>query len=182
MKVAKLKKVKEEKQKPIVEEQYSIKKMIIIILILCLVFAVFYFITTLVVKNNKNDETTNQIVEIDSNKITVGQLLNRNEKEYYVLATKQSLYPSLNTEMDYKELYNNYISSYEELENPLPIYRIDLDDVLNKNYWSEELNITDNLTELKLNDEVLFKIEDKKIEKHYVGSSEILKALKDLSN
>lgn len=182
VKVAKLKKIEEKQPKQKIEEKYSLKNMIIIIMITCIVLTIFYFITLLVVKNNKPIDKENSIVEIDSNKITMGQLLDRKEKEYYVLAIKESLHLSLNTNMNYSELYNNYISSYEQTENSLPIYKIDLDDALNKNYFSEETNITNNLTKLKINNEVLFKIKNNKIEKHYLGSSEILKELKNLSN
>lgn len=177
MKVAKLKKVEEKKQNQVIEEQYSLKKMIIIILVICIVFAIFYFITTLVVKNNKNEETNNEIVEIDSNKITLGQILDRNEEEYYVLATKESLHLSLDENIDYKNLYDNYISNYKQTENALTVYRVDLDDALNKNYFGEELNITEDLSKIKLNDEVLFKIKNNKIDKYYVGNSKILKTL-----
>jgi len=42
------------------------------------------------------------------------------------------------------------------------------------------LNISNEISELKLNDETLFKIKNGKIEEYFVGSKEILKALSTL--
>ena len=51
---------------------------------------------------------------------------------------------------------------------------------INKTYIGNELNITNNINEIKLNDDVLFKIKDNKIEKYFVGSKEIIKELSNL--
>ena len=51
---------------------------------------------------------------------------------------------------------------------------------MNKAYISDKNNITDDLSELRVNDEVLFKIKDKKIVEFYIGSKDILSALKKL--
>ena len=174
MKKAKLaRNSKKQEEKEI--ETYSIKQLLTIILIVLLVFVVFYIITTFVVKplsSSNNDTTT----VIDSDKITFNNLLNRKESEYYVLATKASLYNSYGSKVNYIEMYERYISDYS---GDLKFYRIDLDDALNKNYIGDE-NITDDLSKLKVNDEVLFKISDGKIENYYVGSQSIVKALSSL--
>lgn len=171
MKVAKIKnnKTKEEK---VVQEQYSIKQMIIISIILVVIFCLFYFITTLVVKpvDNNNQQQT----QIDDNLITINQLLDRKENEYYVLATKNSMYP---TSVNYDEIYNNYIKKYSSKEKTLTVYKVNLDDALNKNYIGEELKIKEDLSDMVLNNEVLFKIKEGKIEKYYVGNSEIIEKL-----
>ena len=67
--------------------------------------------------------------------------------------------------------------------NSQEIYRqtiIELDNALNKKYYSEDSNITNDLLELKLNDEVLFKIKDGKIEKTYEGKDKIIEKLSKL--
>lgn len=175
MKVAKIRK-KEQKRESLPTESYSIKTLLKILLIIIMVFGIFYFITTFLVKENVV-ETNDPVSVIDSTKIIVSQLLNRSEKEYYVLATKKNLYESGHIETNYLELYKKYISKYTEKDNSLPIYYIDLDNALNKKYFGNELNLTDDISELKLNDEVLFKIKEGKIEKTYVGKSKILDKL-----
>ena len=183
MKKAKLNKIKEKEKTVNEANEYSISKLIKIIIVIAIVFGVFYLITTLVVKPDNTPEE-NSIVDIDYDKITVGQLLDRPENEYYVLATMKSLYAndSLGTSIKYNELYNDYISRYNELENHLNVYNIDLDDAINKEYISDDLNISDDLSSIKLNEEVLFKVKEGKIDQYYVGSSEIIDALSNLNN
>ena len=106
-------------------------------------------------------------------KITLNNLLNRKSDEYYVLATKQSENPQAN----YTQLYNNYINAYKTKENALPFYNVDLSDAINKNYLSNKLNITNEITELKLNDEILFRIKNGEIKEYFVGKTKILDAL-----
>lgn len=183
MKVAKIKKDNREKDKKAVNsnETYSMKSMIKILLILVCIFVVFYFITTLLVKNKQTEEDSNNIVEIDSSKITLNNLLNRKEEEYYVLVTKESLYEIdgyINT--NYTSIYNSYISDYSSKDGALAFYTVDLDDALNKKYVSDNLNISDDLESLELNDEVLFKIKNGKIKSYYVGNSKIIEKLSSI--
>lgn len=177
MKAAKIRNNKKNKEIKVVEEEYSLKKMLIIVLVLVVTFVIFYLITTIIVKPTDENNSTNSITEIDSSKILLNQLLDRKEEEYYVLATKESLYVS---ESSYSDIYDMYINDYSTNEDALSFYRIDLDDALNKNYISEELNISDNLEDLKINNEVLFKIKDGKIKKYYIGNSEIVEFLSEL--
>ena len=178
MKVAKIKK-SSVKEQPVLEETYSIKSMIKILIILLLIFTLFYFVTTFLVKDRKI-EGDNSTAVIDTSKITLSQLLSQKEKEYYVITTKKSLYDSSYIETNYIGLYNEYINKYSQDEESLKFYYVDLDDALNKKYLSTELNITKEISELKLNDEVLFKIKNNKIEKTYVGKEKIIDKLSRL--
>jgi len=180
MKVAKKKLQKKEEIKEVVES-YTIKNMIAIVISICIVFAIFYVITTFVVKdNNKIQNNSNNVAVIDSTKIVLSQLLNRKEKEYYVIATKNNISDNSYIDSNYLSLYNNYINDYKAKENSIPFYYVNLDDALNKNYLSSELKITNEIKELRLNDEVLFKIKEGKIEESFVGSDNILKYLSSL--
>lgn len=180
MKVAKIKK-QTKKQDINSVETYSLKSMIKILVALLVIFGIFYFITVLLVDNRKSEKDNNNDVSvIDSSKIILSQLLNRKEEEYYVIATKESLYKSSYIKTNYVEFYNNYINSYKQQENSLAFYYVDLDNALNKTFLSEELNISNKLDQLKLNDEVLFKIKNGKIKKYYVGKDEILDELSKL--
>ncbi len=176
MKVAKLKEQKKEiKQKDIlVQDEYSIKKILITLGIVLLVFVAFYFITMLVIKpSTSSKEKYDYPVEFNFDLITINHLLDRKESEYYVLASKSD------SKVNYNEIYNNYLSKYKTEEDSFKIYKVDLSDSFNNNYIGET-NITDNLSELKINEDVLFKIKDGKIEQYFVGSSNILATLSEL--
>lgn len=181
MKKAKLEKKKEENQKEI-EIQYSIKSMIKIVIALILIFVLFYVLTVFVIDNKKVEEDVKNHAVIDSEKITLSQILSQKENEYYVLATKESMYKkAAGMKANYIELYDSYILKYQQSEDePLKFYRVDLDSAFNKSYLSDKSNITDNLSELKISDEVLIKIKNKKIDKYYIGHSLIASELSKL--
>ena len=175
MKKAKL--VKNNKKQEIIEkDSYSLKSFLLIILVLVIILGIFYFITTLVVKPVNPTDNDNGVTIIDETKITLNNLLNRKEKEYYVLATKENN----NTQTNYQTLYNNYINEYKKQEGVLTFYNVNLDDALNKGYISDKLNISNDLSELKVNDDILFKIKDNKIEEYFAGSKNIHKQLSTL--
>ena len=177
MKVAKIKNQKENKKEVMEKDSYSVMSMLKIILVVLITFIAFYLITYFVIKNDTPNNTTNYNTQIDSSKIVFNNLLNRSEDEYYVLAYKSK---RENEKVDYKSLYDNYINSYKSKEDALKFYMIDIDDAFNKAFISDELNISDNLEELKINDEVLFKISNGSIENSYVGSEEILNKLSEI--
>lgn len=183
MKKAKLKKVNTKSEKEIIKDEYTLKKLIIIVVILTITFGAFYFITLLVVdKSDNKNNNGNSTSVIDSTKITLFQLLDRRENEYYVLATKNSMYKNMpSTNINYSNIYNDYIKRYKNNnEYAITFYYVDLDDALNKNFIGEETTIGEDLTDLKLNNEVLFKIVDGKIESYSVGSQEIIDVLSNL--
>ena len=178
MKTARIRK-KEKKETKVIEQEYSIKSMVKIILTISIVFCSFYLITKLFVKPSSETETTPSVV--DNTKITMNQLLNRKQDEYYVLATKSSLYnKSSYQNTNYVEIYNSYINKYMEQEDSLNFYYIDLDNALNKTYFGEKMNITEDISKMVLNDEVLFKIKSGKIEKTYNGKDKIIDKLSRL--
>lgn len=175
MKKAKLNKQTKKEQKHIEKDTYSFKNLILIILIIIVILGVFYGITTLFVKPVyiPKDEV---VSEINSEKISLNNLLNRKEKEYYVLATKKSD----NEKVDYIKLYNNYIDKYSKQDQAITFYSVNLDDIINKSYVGKELKISNEISEIKLNDEVLFKIKNNTVEEYFVGSKKILDELNNL--
>ena len=176
MKVAKIKKQKNKKVEPVVEK-YSVQTMLKLILVILITFIAFYLITYFVVRDKKGETVVNEVTEIDTSVITFNGLLNRKEAEYYVLAYDSDID---NDKTDYISLYKNYINNYKSEGDALSFYTIDIRDAFNKSFISEEMNISDNLEELKVNDEVLFKIKDGKIEKTYVGNENIIDKLSRL--
>lgn len=180
MKKAKL--IKKTEKEKIIENEYSLKAMIKTIIILLIVFGLFYLITYFVV-NKENKVVSNETpAVIDNEKITVSNLFSQKEDEYYVIATKKSMYEKAATkyEPNYIEMYDNYISKYQQQDDSLKVYKVDLDSAFNKNYLSDKTNISNDLQELKIGNEVLIKISNKKIKEYYVGHSDIIDALKSL--
>lgn len=173
MRVAKIKKT-EKKKKEVMEESYTLKDMLLIVLLVLIAFIIFYFITYFVVKKDVDTTETSSNVEIDETKITFNNLLNRKEDTYYVLAYRSNVE---NTQTNFKNIYDSYISTYKYTANSLPFYYIDIDDAFNKSFIGEELNISEDLSSLKINDEALFKISNGKIEESFVGREEILNKL-----
>ena len=84
MKKAKLIKTDKKEEKQIEKDTYSLKSLLSIIEIITIILGIFYFITTLVVHPVEENEVNNAITEIDSTKITLNNLLNRKESEYYI--------------------------------------------------------------------------------------------------
>jgi len=180
MKAARIRNNKKQKKEIIPNEEYSFKNMLIIVIIIVVVFFIFYFITALVLnKPEKKEEERELPVILDSSKITLNNLLNRKEDEYFVLATKKN--ESVYQDVDYSEIYASHIKNYNNFGITIHnFYYVDLNDALNKNYIGDKVNITDDLEKLKVNDDVLFKIKNKKIEASYVGNKKIIEALTNL--
>lgn len=169
-----IKKRVQKKQPVITTDSFQFRNMIIIVAIIIITFVLFYFITGRLIKDADETNVENKVsTEIQKEKILVGQMFNRSDKEYYVLAYKQ--------DDKFIDLYETYISKYNSDENNLIFYKIDLDEGLNKKYLSEKLNISNNLNELKINDTILFKIVDGKVDSYYVGNNKIIEYLKEIN-
>lgn len=186
MKAAKLRKndYLNKKEEIIEEEPYSVKGLIKVFAIILIIFGIFYGITYFVVKNKAAEINDEEYTVIDSEKITVANILKQKPEEYYVLLTKESLYTTNRInglESNYVKLYEQAINSYKQNnDEALNVYKANLDDAINQNFIGEETNITSDLKELKFADEALIKIKNKKIKKYYVGHKEVLNALQEL--
>ncbi len=159
--------------------EYSFKNLMTILITIVVIFGIFYFITTLVVKPIKESyvpDMNDDEFEFKFDSITLNHLLDRKEKEYYVIATKSYQ----GSKADYKVIFNEYIDKYLDEDDAKPFYSVNLSDTFNSEYMSDSVNISNNLTKLKLNDNTLFKIKNGKIDKYYVGNKAILDALSSL--
>lgn len=154
------------------ENSYTSKNLIIVITIISVVLIGFYFITKIVISNQKEEKYVSESV-IKSDVIIFGQMLNRSENEYYVLA--------YNDKSNLKNIYNNYIKTYSQKDDSLKVYKININDEFNKKFIANKNNITDDINSLTIKDEVLFKIKEGKIESYKIGSSEISTTLKEIS-
>ena len=152
-------------------DSFSMKKLLIILIIMAAIFTGFYFLTKYVLENKTDNNTQQSVIQKD--KIIFGQMFNRSEEEYYVIAYYDS--------KQAKNLYNRYIADYEKKSDHLKVYEINLDESFNKSFISNSENIVNNIDELKVVDETLFKIKNKTVELHKTGSTEINNYLKEIS-
>ena len=154
------------------ESSFSIKNLFIILAIMATIFVGFYFITEYVLEN-KTDSREIQESVIQRDKIIFGQLFNRSESEYYVIAYRD--------DSKAKSLYDKYITDYKKKENHLKVYEINLNESFNKDFIAATENIVNDVENFKVSDETLLKIKDKKVEVHKTGSNEINAYLKEIS-
>ncbi len=163
------------KRKYVTEEQKEIKKFIYVLLgVILIVIGIYFFTKAFVTKDLfKDTDIPYQTGSVNDSVLIVGTLLNRPEKEYYVIA-----YSSTDTNMAY---YNSMMSKYMEEEDAQKIYFLDLDNALNKEYVAEEeSNASKTFTkieDLKLGNLTLLKIKNGKVNKMLLGEEEIKKEL-----
>ena len=107
--------------------------------------------------------------EISHEFISIGTVFNRDLDTYYVLFD--------NYKSDYtKDAYINYLVDYEVKEK---VYKVDMNDLNNSKYSSEEANTkAQKVEDLKINDITLIKISKGKNVKYVTGSENIEEFLK----
>ena len=172
---------KEEKKKNIpkyeTSEQEEMKKFIIVILIVSICVGLVYLITrAFVTKDLFNNKTETQEktenVEINYDVAIMGEILNRPYDEYYVI-----IFDSKGTQA---ADMTNLISKYNSEEKHLHIYRVDLSNELNKEYYDKE-NVSQKFTslkEFKVGDTTLLKVKNSKVELLISDYSKMEKELK----
>lgn len=156
----------------------EVTKLVEIILVILVIFAAFYLITYWVdhskkkTTNNKTENTQDTVIQYDE--ILVGNILNQNKSEYYVLVM---------TEKDKTEkTFSTYTTNYTAKEGSLRLYTANLDDIFNKTYKGEESKLdSENIDDLKVKENTLLKIADHKIVESIEGTSNIQKKLTELA-
>lgn len=103
--------------------------------------------------------------EIQSTKILCGSILNRKDTEYYVLAYEMA--------EDNAVLYNSILEKYNNSQNKFPIYTLDLSNSRNNICLGDTLNITNDITKLKLTVPTLLKVSNKQIVSSKVSYDDI---------
>lgn len=145
------------KDKSISTEENNIKTFLISVIIILGCLGIVYLFTLLAQKKGLFDEGYNKpetkTPSISYTNITSGTVFDRDEDEYYVLFidTKDSSYIYI----------SSIIAKYEENDDYLPIYIVDLNDSFNKNIIGEEDNEdASDSSELSIKDYALMKVED----------------------
>lgn len=164
-----MKKIKDTKKKnkknEVVEEEISVKKVLIVSLILLAIFLAFYGLTAGVLNVRKDGDKKYNGISSSSNDILVSNLLKQKEDLYYVIAIKD----------DYKDSYELYTKKLDGF------YNIDLNNALNKNIIGDEINISEDPRDIKINDTTLFVIENKEIKEYFVGHDDVVNKLKTIA-
>lgn len=146
----------------------EIKTLIIIIAIIIVLVVGVYFLTeaSLKKKNNSKEDS----VEISYSEILIGTAFDMPEKKYYVLAYK--------FDSDDASIYEKLYDKYNEKDDSITIYKIDLSKGFNSKALSEESNKkpTDS-TSLKINENALILIKDGKVSKYIETLKDIKEAL-----
>lgn len=158
-------------------EKNELKSLILIIIIVSLIFLVFYGITLLTNKKTTNGTSFEvQSETIQYNEILVGQVLNRNEKEYYVLLKNEN--------NSYNDLYIYYLNNYTSKNNNKKYYTVDLNNEFNSLYVSEtETNVnTKKFFSSTFSDTTLLLIKNKKVNKVYDTDEEIVNILSKINS
>ena len=157
-------------------ENDEIIRMIKVFAIVVLALVSFYFIFAIyngeISFGSKEEEKSE--VEIQNVKILAGSTFNRIDSEYYVLF--------YDFEGDYAANCLAIYNLYNQKENNLKMYIVDLNDSFNKKYVvdSNSLVNVNNIDELKVIDASLIKVKNGKAEFVISGNEEISNYLETL--
>ncbi len=164
------------KEKFETEEQKEIKKFIMVLVgLIIIIIGIYFFTRAFVTKDLFKDKTsekeyTTGVINYDV--AIVGNMLNKPQAEYYVLA-----YNSENTQSGY---YQTIASKYKSNEKALKVYTLDLNNALNKSYVGTEEDKSTKFTsleELKFGEVTLMKIKNGKVSKFITNIDNIKKEL-----
>ena len=101
------------------------------------------------------ENNINYTAEVQTEKITCGSILNRSDEEYLVIAYEM--------DEDSASLYQSLISKYNDSKRKITLYQLDLSNSRNNICLADNLNITNDITTLKLVVPTLLKIKNGKI-------------------
>ena len=107
--------------------------------------------------------------EVQDVKILCGSILNRKESEYFVLAYEM--------QEDNASLYETVIEQYNSASNKLKLYKVDLGNSRNNICRGDTINISNDVTNLKLTVPTLIKIKDGNIVENYTSYETIKSTL-----
>ncbi len=113
--------------------------------------------------------TITYTAEAQTTKILCGQVLNRNESEYFVLAYEMS--------EDEANLYESMLEGYNNSSKKIPLHKLDLGNSRNNICKADSLNISNDITKLKLSVPSLIKVKDGKITESYSDYEKIKNTL-----
>lgn len=152
------------------EEQKEIFKFGKILLGLVIIIALLYLFTIYVINKPDTYERTNKKGVIQYSSILLGTMLNKADKEYYVIV--------LDTKDLSNTVYLNKVSDYKAKNNHLPIYIADLSNELNKSFISDKsYHNNDSMDDFKVTGTTLIKVNNGKVTKFIEDAQSLLNEL-----
>lgn len=159
-----------------VEEDKAVRNFIIIFIIVLIFVVGIYFFTKVINKDNEatseNNANTSSEVQIDITKAIVGTMLQKSDKEYYVI-----LYKSDDAKASE---YIQMESKYKTNKDALPVYTVDLSEGMNAKYYDKDHTnyFANNVNDLRFGDITLLEVKDGKIIKSFNNTDSIKKEFK----
>ena len=145
----------------------------IIITAVVLVFLLLMFVFTKVKTGEWNlftrKNNINYAAEAQTTKILCGQVLNRSEDEYFVLAYEM--------DEDTSSLYDSIIQRYNEVTDKLSLHTLDLSNSRNGSCKADKINVSNNIKELKLSVPSLIRVKGSKVVASYTDYDAIKNTL-----
>lgn len=157
---------KQKIDKYVSDESKQMRNFLIILFSIIIIVLIVYGISNLLIKDDEPEsEDTTQTGEIDYDKVSIGTMLNRNYKEYYV-----ALYDA---EDPQAVVYSAIITKYLDSKNATKVFFCDLGNPLNAKYHVGEGGITNpdakTISDLALGDLTLIKVTDGEIVEYHEG-------------
>ncbi len=156
------------------EEKKAVKNFIIILLVVLVCGVAVYFLTRAFVSKDlfKKDEEEDKMQEVTLSYDTaiVGTMLNRPYDDYYVVLYDEK--------KDESFVYSNFRITYTRETDHLPLYFVDLGNVMNEDHVGDETTITDNVKDMKFGEFTLLRVKKGKITKTI---TDLDKAAKELN-
>lgn len=143
------------------------KTLIIIVGVILVLFVLLYLLTSIFITkdfNSSKKNTDSEDTATVTNKILAADSLRQTEELYYVY-----YYDSTNED-------SGVSSTILSLNDK--VYRVDLHDGFNSNYLGEPSGIVEDISNLKVSDPTVIKVESEKITAFYNGKEEIQIGLK----
>ena len=156
------------------EEQKEIMQFGIVLLVVVVCILGVYFFSKAFVMDKSLFEVSYNPGVVNYERVIVGTMFNRPEKDYYVIAYDESS----NSAPYYSAISSKYTT---ESKNALKVYHLDLDNSLNKDFLIKDGEKSNSKatkpSEVKLGDFTLIKIQNGKIIKYLENISDIEKEL-----
>ncbi len=173
----KIKKVKlnDKKERYISEEASEIRRFVFILMTIVILLVIVYGVTKIFVKDDNSsdaDQVSPGVIDYDI--VTVGTMLTKADKEYYVM-----IYDAEDANAVY---YSAIINNYLAKEKALNVYFCDLGNKLNNSYYvgkdGKSNPKAEKLSDLALKELTLIKVKNGKIVKYIENIDTIKSELK----
>lgn len=146
-------------------------RVIKILVVIAVVLVAFYFLTAFILKHGSRVSTTvdntPSEADIQYQEILAGNSFSQKDDHYFVLYYDMS-------DENLHSIYTNIISTYEESDDHLPIYTVDMSSAFNKKYVADESNASvEELNSLRIAQPTLIEFENGSVMDYVEGEEAI---------